>query len=182
MRFLTVFFAFIGAAVAQNSPKWVPFPADHWPQEPDGLNGMKFDASRAETEKVAKLESCETIRFGNLHCKTTLTVAGKVFRGDVVFVVGHDPKTDVPIGEGHLTNIGASIDNKAEFAFVKSTFIKMYGQPHHERLDAMGREYLTWDGNKADIRLSAVGFALASNMWARGGRLVSTLGVVPKKN
>ena len=182
MRFMGVFLAlFIGVAVAQfpddeglqdnDVPAWVPFPADHWPQEPDGFNGMKFDATRAETEKAIKLENCETVKFGNLSCKATLVVAGKAFRGDVLFGVPHDMKTGAPIGEGHLGNIYASF-GKADFAFVKAAFIRMYGQPHH--VADQGDEYLTWIGNKALIRLYESGddaaFVISPNMRARGAK------------
>ena len=63
MRLLTILLGFAaitgtGSAFQMTQqpgpPAWVPLPADHWPQEPDGFNGMKFDAARPETEKVIK--------------------------------------------------------------------------------------------------------------------------------
>jgi hypothetical protein len=151
---------------AVDPPKWVPFPADHWPQEPDGFNGLKFGSTQAETEQTIKLESCENIRYGNLTCKTTLTVAGKTFSGNILFAGPYDPKTDALIGERHLTHITASI-GKAEFAFVKAAFIKMYGQPHHVG-DFGGGEHLTWTGNKAEIGLFVMGNARPSQFHQTG--------------
>jgi hypothetical protein len=172
-----------GGAVMRpvDPPAWVPFPADHWPQEPDGFNGMKFDATRAETEKAIKLESCETVKYGNLSCKTTLVVDGKAFRGEILFGVAHDPKTGSQIGDEHLMNTYASFD-KTEFAFVKAAFIKMYGQPHHVD-DFGGGEHLTWTGNKAEVRVSVIGdnaaFVISPNMRARGAVGVSSIEALP---
>jgi hypothetical protein len=172
-----------GGAVMRpvDPPAWVPFPADHWPQEPDGFNGMRFDATRAETEKAIKLESCETVKYGNLSCKTTLVIAGKAFGGDVLFAVPHDMKTGSPIGEGHLANIYAGF-GKADFAFVKAAFINMYGQPH--QTDTQDGECLLWTGNKAEIRLNEsrgdAAFVISPNMRARGATSVATVEDLPE--
>jgi hypothetical protein len=37
--------------------------AGHWRQEPDGFGGLKFDATKDQTEKKIKLENCHTLEF-----------------------------------------------------------------------------------------------------------------------
>ena len=165
VRILIALSAFTIAGMPQEhaTPTWVPFPADHWPEEPDGFNGMKFDATPAESEKTIKLENCETIEHGNLSCKTTLTLAGKAFRGDILFTVPYNPKTGSPVGEGRLARISSEFD-KADYAFVKAAFVKVYGQPHGTEEGGT----LRWTGNKAEIRLNVGFFSISPNMVARG--------------
>jgi hypothetical protein len=192
-----------------NPSTWVPLPADHWPQEPDGFNGMKFDATRSEIEKVIKLENCETAKYGNIGCKVTLDFAGRNLKGNILFLVPQDPKTNASVGQGRLGNIYAQF-GKTDYSFVKAAFIKMYGQPHQidtpASLDAKMRarmspeeqmsirpsvirsqdqngEFLTWQGNKTEIRLNVEGddgtFVFSPNMRARGAIAMSTIEVLP---
>ena len=82
--------------------------AGHWPQEPDGFGGLKFDTTKDQTEKKIKLENCHTLEFpaaikkavggkmnGTLECKASQKVAGKTFIANVQFSVPHD-------GESHF--------------------------------------------------------------------------------
>jgi hypothetical protein len=168
----------------QDLPTWVQFPAGHWLQEPDGFNGMKFDATRSETEKVVKVEDCVTAIYGNLSCKVTLQVAGKPFAGEVLFGVPHDPKTGAVTGEGRLANITAAF-KKPEFDFVKAAFIKMYGHPHQATSSPQveSGEFLSWIGNKAMIRLTLLrddaSFVISPNPFARGGKIITTIEELP---
>ena len=122
--------------------------------EPDGFNGMRLGATRAETEKVAKLQNCEVVRSGhpeiiqfeNLKCNTTLVVDRRDFRGHVLFSVP-------PNGEGTLWTISADF-GKGEFAFVRAAFIKRYGLPHYFTLS--GGQHLTWASSKALIIVTEV--------------------------
>ena len=187
MRLLVILLLFTGSAVAQHSsderlptPAWVPFPADHWPQEPDGYNGMKFDATRAETEKTTTLENCQVVIYGNLSCKTTLDVAGKLFKADILF--GVTPGS--PVSEGRLTNIYAAF-HKTDFAHVKAAFVKMYGRPHRTGPQPNGEsgEFLTWTGNRAEISLHVLrddaAFVIMPNLIARGARFGASLETIP---
>jgi hypothetical protein len=159
-----------------TTPTWRPYPAGHWPQEPDGFNGMKFDASRAATEKVAKLEDCEKVKFGNISCKTTLSIKAKPFEGSVLFAVpqGLPPET------GRLASIYAEF-SKADYPFVKAAFIENFGQPHSPSNIGTEKEYLVWQGNKAEIRLSVGVFVLEPNYIARGAIPMSTIESLPPK-
>ena len=106
MRFRAVLLAlFIGTAAAQLRDDGLArahSPADHWTQEPDGFNGMRFGATRAETEKVIKPETCKTGDLAATSCKVTLTVAGKPFQGGLLFLVPRDLETGAPVGEAQL--------------------------------------------------------------------------------
>jgi hypothetical protein len=134
--------------------------ADHWPQEPDGVGGLKFDATRAETEKNIKLEGCQILEvpaaakkaLGGatlpLECRTSLKMAGKSFIANVQFAVPHD-------GESRLINIYGKFA-RADYPSLKIAFIGLYGQPH--RIDTLGgEESLFWRGNKAQISLGISG-------------------------
>jgi hypothetical protein len=171
VKILLTLAAFVGIVVAfqmtkklpdasdlQDVPPWKPLPADHWPQEPDGFNGMKFNATRAETEKVIKLESCEIGIYGNLYCKTSVVVDGKPFKADILFGIPHDPKTGAVIGEGRLSNFYVKFP-KADYAFVKTAFIKMFGTPHKTSYhfpEEKDSEFLDWFGNKTPIRMNVL--------------------------
>jgi hypothetical protein len=127
---------------------------DHtWPQEPDAFGGMKLGATKVETEKVVRLEGCQTVRFDNLSCKTLLDVAGRTLQADVLFGVPHSP-SGVPTGEGHLVGIYCDFDT-ADFARVKAAFIKKYGSPQRRETARIwgGAESLSWAGNNAGIGL-----------------------------
>ena len=135
--------------------------AGHWPQEPDGFGGLKFDATRAETEKKIKLENCQIPEVPAavkkavggkmnlpLECKASLKVAGKPFIANVQFAVPHD-------GESRLINIYGTFA-RADYPSLKIAFIRLYGQPH--RIDTLaGEESLFWEGNKAQIHLGVFG-------------------------
>ena len=135
--------------------------AGHWPQEPDGFGGLKFDATRAETEKKIKLENCQIPEVPAavkkavggkmnlpLECKASLKVAGKSFIANVQFAVPHD-------GESRLINIYGTFA-RADYPSLKIAFIRLYGQPH--RIDTLaGEESLFWEGNKAQIHLGVFG-------------------------
>ena len=135
--------------------------AGHWPQEPDGFGGLKFDATRAETEKKIKLENCQILEVPAavkkavggktnlpLECRVPLKVAGKSFIANVQFAVPHD-------GESRLINIYGTFA-RADYPSMKIAFIRLYGQPH--RIDTLaGEESLFWGGNKAQIHLGVFG-------------------------
>ena len=135
--------------------------AGHWHQEPDGFGGLKFDATRAETEKKIKLENCQIPEVpaavkkavggkmnGTLDCKASLKVAAKSFIANVQFAVPHD-------GESRLINIYGTFA-RADYPSVKIAFVRLYGQPH--RIDTLaGQESLFWGGNKAQIHLGVSG-------------------------
>jgi len=93
-------------------------------------------------------------------------------------------KTSAPAGEGRLANIYASF-NRADFGFVKAAFVKMFGQPHKTDSPPQGEsgEFLSWIGNKAEIRLSVLrddaAFVISPNMIARGGKVGSSLELLP---
>ena len=151
--------------------------AGHWPQEPDGFGGLKFDATRAETEKKIKLENCQILEVPAvvkkavggkmnlpLECKASLNVAGKPFIANVQFAVPHD-------GMSRLINIYGTFA-RADYPSVKIAFIRLYGQPH--RIDTLaGEESLFWGGNKAQIHLSV--FGNGGNFGFSPGRAVTRL-------
>jgi hypothetical protein len=98
--------------------------AGHWPQEPDGFGGLKFDTTKDQTEKKIKLENCHTLEFpaaikkalgrkmnGTLDFKASLNVAGKTFIANVQFSVPHD-------GESQLINIYGAFA-RADYPSVK---------------------------------------------------------------
>ncbi len=145
---------------------WAPFPAGHWPQEPNGFQGLKFDATPAEAGQTTQLENWETVEYGNLRCNAALVLAGKTFQGNILFATPHNPKTRAPVGEGRLAQIYAEFDS-GDFAFVKTAFVEMYGPPHETDANGM----LKWIGNKAEIRLNAGFFWISPNMAARGATL-----------
>ena len=155
---------------------------DHtWTQEPDGFGGMKLGATKAETEKIVRLEDCQTARFDNLSCKTLLDVAGSRLQTGVLFGVPNTP-SGFPTGEGHLVSIYCDFDN-ADFAHVKAAFIKKYGSPHHrERAHIWGGgESQSWRGNNTEIRLWS-GTNMASLSFTRtchGCKTVLTLEQIP---
>ena len=151
--------------------------AGHWPQEPDGFGGLKFDATRAETEKKIKLENCQipevpaTVKKAvggkmnlPLECTASLKVAGKSFIANVQFAVPHD-------GESRLINIYGTFA-RADYPSLKIAFIRLYGQPH--RIDTLaGEESLFWGGNKAQIHLGV--FGNGGNFGFSPGRAVTRL-------
>ena len=151
--------------------------AGHWPQEPDGFGGLKFDTTKDQTEKKSKLENCHTLEFpaaikkavggkmyGTLDCKASLNVAGKTYLANVQFSVPHD-------GESQLINIYGAFA-KADYPSVKKVFIKLYGQPH--RIDTLeGEESLSWRGNKVQIHLSV--FRDGGNFGISRGKVLVTL-------
>jgi hypothetical protein len=135
--------------------------AGHWRQEPDGFGGLKFDATKDQTEKKIKLENCHTLEIpaaikkavgakmnGTLDCKVSLKVAGKSFIANVQFAVPHD-------GESRLINIYGTFA-KADYPSLKIAFVRLYGQPH--RINTLaGEESLFWEGNKAQVYLGFFG-------------------------
>ena len=150
--------------------------AGHWPQEPDGFGGLKFDTTKDQTEKKIKLENCHTLEFpaainkkavggkmnGTLDCKASLNVAGKSFIANVQFAVPHD-------GESRVINIYGTFA-RADYPSLKIAFIRLYGQPH--RIDTLaGEESLFWGGNKAQIHLGV--FGNGGNFGFSPGRAVS---------
>jgi len=151
--------------------------AGHWPQEPDGFGGLKFDTTKDQTEKKIKLENCHTLEFpapikkavggkmnGTLDCQASLNVAGKTFLANVQFSVPQD-------GESQLINIYGAFA-KADYPSVKKVFIKLYGQPH--RIDTLeGEESLSWRGNKVQIHLSV--FRDGGNFGISRGKVLVTL-------
>ena len=155
--------------------------AGHWPQEPDGFGGLKFDTTKDQTEKKIKLENCHTLEFpaaikkavggkmnGTLECKASQKVAGKTFIANVQFSVPHD-------GESHLIDIYGAF-GRADYPSVKRAFIKLYGQPH--RIDTLaGEESLSWGGNKAQIHLGV--FGNSGNFGFSPGRAVATIEKLP---
>ena len=155
--------------------------AGHWPQEPDGFGGLKFDATRAETEKKIKLENCQILEVPAvvkkavggkmnlpLECKASLNVAGKPFIANVQFAVPHD-------GMSRLINIYGTFA-RADYPSVKIAFIRLYGQPH--RIDTLaGEESLFWGGNKAQIHLSV--FRDGGNFGLSRGKVRANLEVLP---
>jgi len=155
--------------------------AGHWPQEPDGFGGLKFDATRAETEKKLKLENCQIPEVPAavkkavggkmnlpLECKASLKVAGKSFIANVQFAVPHD-------GESRLINIYGTFA-RADYPSLKIAFIRLYGQPH--RIDTLaGEESLFWGGNKAQIYLGV--FGNSGNFGFSPGRAVTRIEELP---
>lgn len=151
--------------------------ASHWPQEPDGFGGLKFDTTKDQTEKKIKLENCHTLEFpaaikkavgvkmnGTLDCKAPLNVAGKSLIANVQFAVPHD-------GESRLINIYGTFA-RADYPSLKIAFIRLYGQPH--RIDTFaGEESLFWGGNKAQIHLGV--FGNGGNFGFSPGRAVTRL-------
>jgi len=151
--------------------------ASHWRQEPDGFGGLKFDATKDQTEKKITLENCHTLEFpaaikkavggkmyGTLDCKASLNVAGKTYLANVQFSVPHD-------GESQLINIYGAFA-RADYPSVKKAFIKLYGQPH--RIDTLeGEESLSWRGNKVQIHLSV--FRDGGNFGISRGKVLVTL-------
>ena len=151
--------------------------AGHWPQEPDGFGGLKFDTTKDQTEKKITLENCHTLEFpaaikkavggkmnGTLECKASQKVAGKTFIANVQFSVPHD-------GESHLIDIYGAF-GRADYPSVKRAFIKLYGQPH--RIDTLeGGESLSWRGNKVQIHLSV--FRDGGNFGISRGKVFVTL-------
>ena len=149
--------------------------AGHWRQEPDGFGGLKFDATKDQTEKKIKLENCHALEIpaaikkavggkmnGTLDCKASLNVAGKSFIANVQFAVPHD-------GESRLINIYGTFA-KADYPSVKIAFVRLYGQPH--RIDTLaGQESLFWGGNKAQIYLGV--FGNSGNFGFSPGRAVT---------
>jgi len=169
-----------------DPPAWVPYPADHWPQEPDGFNKMKFAETKAQTEqRGVKLTNCKTGMYDNLYCDTTLEIEGRTFSGNLCFGVKHSADGKVQ-GEGHLGNIYAEFD-ASDYPFVKAAFIRRFGEPHSTQApfgDQPG-EMLNWAGNKAMIRITVLrdkgGFVLSPNFFARGATLESSFGQITKK-
>jgi hypothetical protein len=151
--------------------------AGPWPQGPDDFGGLKFDATRAETEKKIKLENCQILEVPAavkkaaggkmnlpLECKASLNVAGKPFIANVQFAVPHD-------GESRLINIYGTFA-RADYPSLKIAFIRLYGQPH--RIDTLaGEESLFWGGNKAQIHLGV--FLNGGNFGFSPGRAVTRL-------
>ena len=151
--------------------------AGHWRQEPDGFGGLKFDATKDQTEKKIKLENCHTLEIpaaikkavggkmnGTLDCKASLNVAGKSFIANVQFAVPHD-------GESRLINIYGTFA-RADYPSLKIAFIRLYGQPH--RIDTLaGEESLFWGGNKAQIHLGV--FGNSGNFGLSPGRAVTRI-------
>ena len=89
--------------------------AGHWPQEPDGFGGLKFDATRAETEKKIKLENCQILEVPAavkkavggkmnlpLECKASLKLAKEVLHRQCP--VRHSARWYEPINQ-HLRHI-----------------------------------------------------------------------------
>jgi len=162
VRTLTILFAFAALTVTgvgcQVFHGRDALRAGHWPQEPDGFGGLKFDTTKDQTEKKIKLDNCHTLEFpaaarlavgekmnGTLDCKAPLNVAGKILIASVQFSVPHD-------GESQLINIYGAF-GRADYPSMRKAFIKQYGPPH--RIDTHeGEESLSWRGNKVQIHLS----------------------------
>jgi hypothetical protein len=179
MRLLLILLAFSGSTLLMSQQEfktadWKPYPAGHWPQEPDGFYGMKFDASRAETAKTIKLEGCQTVKFGNVSCNTAVVFEGRSFKASVMFLVpqGYPPET------GKLGSVYAEF-GKDDFPFVKAAIIKMFGPPHQSGNPAAkeepAAECLSWQGNKAEIRLNVLRekgmFVIEPNFLSRGWKV-----------
>jgi L-alanine-DL-glutamate epimerase-like enolase superfamily enzyme len=98
LRTLTILLAFAASTVTGvgcqvfHEHHAAALRAGHWCQEPDGFGGMKFDATKDQTEKKIKLENCHTLEIpaaikkavggkmnGTLDCNASLKVAGKSF-------------------------------------------------------------------------------------------------------
>jgi hypothetical protein len=176
LRTLTILLAFAALTVTGVGCQ-VFHEAGHWPQEPDGFGGLKFDTTKDQSEKKIKLENCQTLEFpaaikkpvggkmnGTLDCKASLNVAGKSFIANVQFAVPHD-------GESRLINIYGTFA-RADYPSLKIAFIRLYGQPH--RIDTLaGEESLFWGGNKAQIHLGV--FGNGGNFGFSPGRAVTRL-------
>jgi hypothetical protein len=176
LRTLAILLAFAASTVTGVGCQ-VFYEHGHWPQEPDGFGGLKFDTTKDQSEKKIKLENCHTLEFpatikkavggkmnGTLDCNASLNVAGKSFIANVQFAVPHD-------GESRLINIYGTFA-RADYPSLKIAFVRLYGQPH--RIDTLaGEETLFWGGNEAQIHLGV--FGNGGNFGFSPGRAVTRL-------
>jgi len=151
-----------------------------WPQEPDGFNGLKFLATKADVEKVVKLGPCKRFEGHNptdlevKECKVAL-VLGRINLDIDVHFTSEKGWRD---GDSQLTQIPGFF-GMANYATVKAAFIKMYGEPHLLRkLKVLQKELgdpegAFWHGKKANIILAPDVVIFSPSEFRTGGVSVS---------
>ena len=197
MRRMLVLFTLIAGTLLMSQqnphgtklPEWEPYPAGHWPQEPDGYGGMKLQASRADIQKTVQLVDCEPMRNGAL-CQTTVEIGGRPFKASLMF---GGPEGTAPENQ-KLSSLSVQLSN-ADFPFVKAAFTKMFGLPLAAEVAAKrfwppheGWEEVFWQGNKTQIRMASLpnqAFVVVEHNWvATGGLTISieSMRVVTRRN
>jgi hypothetical protein len=124
-----------------------------WPQEPDGFSGLKFLAIKTDIQKIIKLGSCKVVPPINpmpletKECEVELTLDGLKLEGSVRFTSPKGGRDD----DGQLTDIIGNF-GVANAETVKTTLIKMYGEPHNSQKTRDGASTF-WNGKRANIIL-----------------------------
>jgi hypothetical protein len=153
----------------------IALPQDkNWPQEPDGFNGLKFLAPKADVEKIVKLGACKPYEGHNptplemRECKVSLVLDGINVDGYLQF----SSEKGKPASTGQLTSIRCIFEAK-NYSSVKAALIRLYGEPHQlQKLYGGGADGVFWHGKKANIMLSPIVVSFSPTQYVIGGVVV----------
>jgi hypothetical protein len=128
-----------------------------WREEPDGFAGFKLLSTKAEVGEKIKFGPCKIgptphrkLMGGSRNCQVMLTLNDKAFPFGAMYFIA---PLNTPEEDARLQHIVVEF-YQADYPYIESAFIQMYGKPHETvRRPDCDDELLSWHGRTTEIGL-----------------------------